>query len=144
MAAGLRFECQPGCTACCEQKGFVNLTEADIPRAAQFLGMTPAAFERKYVFRTKNRRRLRVPRDSQCSFLRDGGCSIHPAKPTQCRVFPFWPELVESRQEWRRTARYCPGMGKGPLIQIEAAKELAAEMRAGYPGSELLTSWNLE
>jgi hypothetical protein len=144
MAAGLRFECQPGCTACCEQKGFVNLTEADIPRAAQFLGMTPAAFERKYVFRTKNRRRLRVPRDSQCSFLRDGGCSIHPAKPTQCRVFPFWPELVESRQEWRKTARYCPGMGKGPLIQIEAAKELAAEMRAGYPGSELLTSWNLE
>jgi hypothetical protein len=144
MAAGLRFECQPGCTACCEQKGFVNLTEADIPRAAQFLGMTPAAFERKYVFRTKNRRRLRVPRDSQCSFLRDGGCSIHPAKPTQCRVFPFWPELVESRQEWRKTARYCPGMGKGPLIQIEAAKELAAEIRAGYPGSELLTSWNLE
>jgi Fe-S-cluster containining protein len=144
MAAGLRFECQPGCTACCEQKGFVNLTEADIPRAAQFLGMTPAAFERKYVFRTKNRRRLRVPRDSQCSFLRDGGCSIHPAKPTQCRVFPFWPELVESRQEWRKTARYCPGMGKGPLIQSEAAKELAAEMRAGYPGSELLTSWNLE
>src|ERR1039457_5999654 len=119
MAEGLRFECQPGCTACCEQKGFVYLTEADIPRGAQFLGMTPAAFERKYVYRTKNRRRLRVPRDSQCSFLRDGGCSIHPAKPTQCRVFPFWPELVESRQEWRKTARYCPGMGKGPLIQIE-------------------------
>ena len=133
MAAGLRFECQPGCTACCEQKGFVNLTEADIPRAAQFLGMTPTAFERKYVYRTKNRRRLRVPRDSQCSFLRDGGCSIHPAKPTQCRVFPFWPELVESRQEWRKTARYCPGMGKGPLIQIESAKEQAAEMRTGYP-----------
>ena len=133
MAEGLRFECQPGCTACCEQKGFVYLTEADIPRGAQFLGMTPAAFERKYVYRTKNRRRLRVPRDSQWSFLRDGGCSIHPAKPTQCRIFPFWPELVESRQEWRKTARYCPGMGKGPLIQIVAAKAQAREMRAGYP-----------
>ena len=52
---------------------------------------------------------------------------------TQCRIFPFWPELLESRQEWRKTARYCPGMGKGPLIQIAAAKEQAAEMRAGYP-----------
>jgi Fe-S-cluster containining protein len=133
MAEGLRFECQAGCTACCEQQGFVYLTEADIPRVAQFLGMTPAAFERKYVYRTKNRRRLRVPRDSQCSFLRDGGCSIHPAKPTQCRIFPFWPELLESRQEWRKTARYCPGMGEGPLIQIGAAREQAAEMRAGYP-----------
>ena len=133
MPEGLRFECQPGCTACCEQKGFVYLTEADLVRAAQFLGIRPAAFERKYVYRTRNRRRLRVPVNSQCSFLRDGGCSIHPAKPTQCRIFPFWPELVDSRREWRKTAGYCPGMGKGPLIQIEAAKEQAREMRAGYP-----------
>src|SRR5580704_586530 len=133
MAEGLRFECQPGCTACCEQKGFVYLTEDDIPRVAQFLGITAAEFERKYVYRTKNRRRLRVPRDSQCSFLRDGGCSIHPAKPTQCRIFPFWPELLESRQEWLKTAKYCPGMGKGPLIQIDAARAQGAEMRTGYP-----------
>ena len=133
MPEGLRFECQPGCTACCEQKGFVYLTEEDIPRMARFLAITPAAFERRYVYRTKSRRRLRVPRDSRCSFLRDGGCSIHPAKPTQCRIFPFWPELLESRREWLKTARYCPGMGKGPLIQIAAAREQAAEMRAGYP-----------
>jgi Fe-S-cluster containining protein len=133
MPEGLRFECQPGCTACCEQQGFVYLTEDDIPRAAQFLGMTPKAFERRYIYRTKNRRRLRVPRDSQCTFLKDGGCSIHPAKPTQCRIFPFWPELLEGRREWVKTARYCPGMDKGPLIQIEAAREQAREMRAGYP-----------
>ena len=133
MSEGLRFECQPGCTACCEQKGFVYLTDSDITRMAQFLGTTPAAFERQFVYRTKNRRRLRVPRDSQCSFLRDGGCSIHPAKPTQCRIFPFWPELVESRREWIKTARYCPGIGKGPLIQITAARVQAGEMRTAYP-----------
>ncbi len=130
---GLRFECQPGCTACCEQKGFVYLAETDIVRMAEFLGMTVAVFERKHVYRTRNRRRLRVPKASQCSFLRDGGCSIHPAKPTQCRIFPFWPELLESRREWNKTARYCPGMGKGPLIQIASAREQADEMRAGYP-----------
>jgi Fe-S-cluster containining protein len=133
MSEGLRFECQPGCTACCEQKGFVYLTEADLPRAAEFLGMTPEAFERKYVYRTKKQMRLRVPRESQCNFLRDGGCSIHPAKPTQCRTFPFWPELVESRQEWRKTAKYCPGIDKGELIQIAVANQQAAEMREGYP-----------
>ena len=70
--------------------------------------------------------RLRVPRDGcTCPFLEEGGCSIHPAKPAQCRVFPFWPELVESRREWLKTARYCPGIGKGPLIQIEQAREQA-------------------
>ncbi len=42
--------------------------------------------------------RLRVPRRSHCHFLFDGGCAIHPAKPTQCRIFPFWPELVESHE----------------------------------------------
>ncbi|HLH19987.1 MAG TPA: YkgJ family cysteine cluster protein [Bryobacteraceae bacterium] len=130
---GLRFECQPGCTACCEQRGFVYVTDADIVRAAEFLGMTSEAFERRFVFRTSRRARLRVPRDASCHFLVAGGCSIHPAKPVQCRIFPFWPELVESRREWHKTARYCPGIGKGPLVQIEAARELAREMRAAHP-----------
>src|SRR5437867_1233956 len=102
MAEGLRFECQPGCTACCEQSGFVYLTEADLSRAAQFVGMSAADFERRYVYRTRHQMRLRVPRNVQCYFLRDGGCSIHTAKPTQCRLFPFWPELVESRREWHK------------------------------------------
>lgn len=133
MAQGLRFECQAGCIACCTQQGFVYLTETDLVRAAAFLGMTPAAFERKYVYRTSRKLRLRVPRESQCHFLRANGCSIHPVKPVQCRTFPFWPELVDSRREWKKTARYCPGMGKGPLIQIETARQQAQEMREAYP-----------
>jgi Fe-S-cluster containining protein len=133
MALALRFECQPGCTACCTQRGFVYLTEPDLLRAAAFLGMRPAEFERRYVYRTRHRLRLRVPREAQCYFLRGDGCSIHPAKPTQCRIFPFWPELLESRREWKKTARYCPGMGKGPLIQIKDARQQAQAMRQAYP-----------
>ena len=129
----MRFECQPGCIKCCEQRGFVYLTEDDIVRAARFLNLTPAAFERKFVYRTTNLRRLRVPRDAQCGFLREDGCAIHPAKPTQCRLFPFWPELIESKREWLKTAQWCPGIGKGELIQIESAKAQASEMRAAHP-----------
>ena len=105
------------------------LTETDLRRAATFLHLTPAQFERQYVYRTRHKLRLRVPRGSTCSFLLDHGCSIHPAKPTQCRVFPFWPELVDNRREWRKTAQYCPGIGKGELIQIETARVLSAPMR---------------
>lgn len=133
MGEGLRFECQPGCTECCRQKGWVYLTESDLDRAAAYLGMTARAFERKYVYRTRNKMRLRVPAASTCHFLVEGGCTIHPAKPTQCRIFPFWPELVESKREWAKTARYCPGMGKGPLIQIANARLQAEEMRQAYP-----------
>ena len=133
MAEGLRFECQRGCIACCEQKGFVYLTESDLLNIARFVGMTPAEFERRHVYRTGRRRRLRIPKEANCMFLRDGGCSVHEVKPVQCRIFPFWPELLDSRREWKKTARYCPGMGKGSLIQIEAAKEQAREMRESYP-----------
>jgi len=133
VAEALRFECQPGCTACCTQKGFVYVTDSDIARVAAYLGMTAAEFERKYVFRTARRARLRVPAATSCYFLREGGCSIHEAKPSQCRIFPFWPEMVESRREWRKTARYCPGIDKGPLIQIDFARAQAREMREAYP-----------
>ncbi|HYL77404.1 MAG TPA: YkgJ family cysteine cluster protein [Bryobacteraceae bacterium] len=131
---GIRFECQAGCTNCCRQKGFVYLTEADLVRIARFIGMRPADFERRYVYRTKRLMRLRMPRHSQCHFLEENGCSIHPAKPTQCRIFPFWPELVDDKREWRKTAAWCPGIGKGKLVQIENAQKQAAGMREAYPG----------
>lgn len=114
-------------------KGYVYITEADLKLAARFLGMAEDKFEARYVYRTAHMMRLRKPRDGQCHFLSETGCGIHPAKPTQCRTFPFWPELVEDRQAWDKTAEYCPGIGAGPLIQIGAALETAEEMKTAYP-----------
>jgi Fe-S-cluster containining protein len=131
---GVRFTCQSGCINCCNMEGFVYLTEADLKRAAKFVGMTARAFEAKYVYRTRHELRFRKPRDKQCAFLLERGCSIHPAKPTQCRTFPFWPELVKKPAAWKSTARYCPGIGKGPLIQIGTGLEMAEEQRKAYPG----------
>jgi Fe-S-cluster containining protein len=111
----------------------VYLTEDDIVRTAMFLGMSAAEFEKKFVYRTTNLRRLRTPHNAQCGFLRADGCSIHSVKPVQCRVFPFWPELVESVEEWRKTGEWCPGIGKGELVQIESARTQAQEMREAYP-----------
>jgi len=128
----MRFECQPGCTKCCEQQGFVYLTEEDIPRLAAYLGMTSSAFEQRYVFRTRRLRRLRVPRHAQCEFLKDGGCSVHPAKPLQCAAFPFWPELLESKRNWKKAGDYCPGIDKGELVQIQLAREVAENMRTAH------------
>ena len=85
------------------------------------------------MVRTRRELRLRKPRGKQCHFIEDGGCGIHPAKPTQCRLFPFWPELLRDRREWVATAVRCPGIGQGPLIQIGAALEVAEEMRRAYP-----------
>ena len=129
----MKFECQPGCTKCCEQQGFVYLTEEDILRLSVYLKMAAAAFERRYVYRTKNTRRLRVPRHAQCEFLESGGCGVHPAKPLQCSTFPYWPELLESRKAWHKTGGWCPGVGKGELVNIENAQATAEVMRSAHP-----------
>jgi hypothetical protein len=129
----LRFACQPGCTNCCRKRGFIYLSEQDLARAARFLGLTEADFEAKYVIRYRHLLRLRKPPSAQCHFLTAEGCSIHPVKPTQCRLYPFWPELVESRAAWNAEKLDCPGIGKGELVQIGTACETAAEMKRVYP-----------
>jgi uncharacterized protein len=131
--SGLRFGCVSGCTNCCDRPGFVYITKSDLKKAAKYLRISAAEFERKYVYRSKHRLRLRKPKDRQCPFLSKSGCEIHPAKPTQCRLFPFWPELVESRDAWKDTGDECPGIGSGRLYQIGTAVETASEMKDAYP-----------
>ncbi len=128
-----RFTCQPNCSNCCQVEGQVYLKEADVPRIASFLSLTPEMFEERYVVRTSRSIRLRKPPNRQCHFHLDNRCAIHPVKPTQCRTFPFWPELIESEQEWNQAAAYCPGMGKGELVQIETASAIANDMLRDYP-----------
>lgn len=129
----MRFTCQPGCTRCCTQKGWVYLGRDDASRLAKFLGMSLRAFRSRYVYATKHRLRLLKPKGGQCPFLMADGCSVHSVKPTQCRTFPFWPELVEDKKELKETARWCPGIGKGDLVSIEALEASARELRDAYP-----------
>ena len=128
-----RFACQPGCTACCSVEGYVYLSEADLRRAAAFLGLTPRTFERRYVYRTRHLLRLRKPSRAQCHFLGECGCALHPAKPTQCRAFPFWPEFAGSRREWNKLTSYCPGVGQGGVVSEDAVLRITSEMREAYP-----------
>jgi Fe-S-cluster containining protein len=128
-----RFECQRGCTNCCTKSGHVFVTEEDIGRIAEYLGLERAAFEQRYVYRSKLGARLTVPRADGCHFLVEGGCSIHEVKPLQCLVFPYWPENVAARSAWKGLRRYCPGVGVGPLVQIETVRAQAQAYRDAFP-----------
>ena len=48
-------------------------------------------------------------------------CGLYEVRPTQCRTWPFWPEVVESERAWNRTKKNtpCPGMGNGQLFTVE-------------------------
>jgi Fe-S-cluster containining protein len=51
-------------------------------------------------------------RSEDCIFWRDG-CTVYGARPLQCRIYPFWSELLASAEIWRKTAEECPGIGGG-------------------------------
>ena len=106
-------------------------------RAATFLGMQPDAFESKYVFRTRKRIRLRVPRDASCHFLNGEGCGIHPAKPG------FGSVLIEPHLGVLKRVNAAMPVPKG-IVEVQyvrSAEALDAEITlpAGVSGEIV---WN--
>ena len=60
----------------------------------------------------------------------DSGCRVYNSRPLQCRVFPFWSNILNCRESWERTKTECPGMDQGKLFtqtEIEALLESQSE-----------------
>ncbi|HHY84500.1 MAG TPA: YkgJ family cysteine cluster protein [Verrucomicrobia bacterium] len=83
------YECQR-CTACCRWPGQVRVTEAEISRLAQFLGMSEHDFIQRFTRLRQDRSGLCLEEkpDGSCIFLEGMDCSVQPVKPQQCRDFP--------------------------------------------------------
>ncbi|MBN1825228.1 MAG: YkgJ family cysteine cluster protein [Candidatus Eisenbacteria bacterium] len=106
----LRFRCT-ACGRCCRRPGWVCFTDADLRRAARFVGVPVHRFRERHIDEKNGEGFwIRVTRRRPCPFFRGGVCTIHEARPEQCRSFPFWPEILASREAWNRRARTCPGM----------------------------------
>jgi Fe-S-cluster containining protein len=125
---GLAFECTR-CGACCTgAPGYVWVDDEQIARLAEFLGMTVEQFGRKYVRQVGNRYSLVERPGGDCIFWsKEAGCTVYPARPVQCRTWPFWPENIETPEDWERTTRVCPGSGRGQFFSLEQIEAAAAQ-----------------
>jgi Fe-S-cluster containining protein len=76
--------------------------------------------------------------DLPCSFYdEEEGCRIYSARPTQCRTWPFWPEVVRRERSWERAARGCEGMDRGrKFTSVEIEKALLLCRGADLPEGE--------
>ncbi len=108
------------CGACCRgfEEGEVYLYMDDISRLTKFLGYKNKAglrkFARKYLkiiedsFYWKEPGAKRgcnykfqtlgfkfIGDDDRCSFLDKNKCTVHKARPMQCKIFPFWVQMLE-------------------------------------------------
>lgn len=68
---------------------------------------------------------LRLQQDGSCMALRNGLCSIHAAKPTLCRAYPFYIDMFGGLSMIK-----CPGVEKGdmPITELREEIEAALEM----------------
>ncbi len=121
---GVRFECQ-GSGQCCVSHGefgFVWMTLDDRRRMARALKLRTSAFTRKHCIKTDGLYRLKDGADDACAFLKEKRCSVYAGRPTQCRTWPFWPEVMSAKTWKKEVASFCPGVGKG---RVWSSKEIS-------------------
>jgi Fe-S-cluster containining protein len=117
---GLRFRCTM-CGHCCTgAPGFVWVTDEEIQVISEFLH---EPMEIVIAARTRvdqRGRSLREKQNGDCVFYdKTAGCTIYPARPSQCRTWPFWDSNVGTPKDWQHTCEICPGSGQGELIPPE-------------------------
>lgn len=126
---GVQFECQ-GSGKCCVshgEYGFVHLTLSDRKRIAKLLKVKLADFEAKYCDVTDGSYHLIESGNPNCMFLKDKRCSIYEARPTQCRTWPFWPEVMNAKTWKKEVASFCPGVGKGRTWSAKEIEKIVKE-----------------
>jgi Fe-S-cluster containining protein len=135
MSHKLRFQCT-GCGGCCTGRGnarveyYVAVTPVERRRIRKYIGVSLAWFKRRYLMRFEDGDESLRWEGDRCAFLDDDKrCRIDPVRPVQCRTYPFWPELVESKFAWRAEARRCEGINRGEIVPVARMRHALREQR---------------
>ncbi len=107
---GLKFKCKQ-CGRCCTgSPGYVFLSEKDLKNIAYILKISIKEVINKYCRLVNGNLSLKeMTKTYDCIFLQDNKCRIYKNRPVQCKTFPFWPYLLESKKEFDEIKNYCKG-----------------------------------
>ncbi|MEM8874378.1 MAG: YkgJ family cysteine cluster protein [Planctomycetota bacterium] len=135
---GLSFTCTQCGNCCTGPSGFVWISDEEVTRLAEHLGLSREVTVRKYCRTINGKLSLKERKVGfgkyDCIFLTGEpggkrGCGIYEARPLQCRTWPFWPENIDSEKAWDRLShKTCPGMNSGKRYtrrQIERIRDAA-------------------
>ncbi len=126
---GLRFQCSRCGNCCTGAPGTVRVTEQEIEDLAGFLALKESHFRKLYTRPlTDGATSLKEKPGGDCVFwAQKGGCTVYRQRPRQCRTWPFWSSVVESPEAWEEEKVDCPGMGEGPVFDVEHIERTSAD-----------------
>ncbi len=125
---GIRFECQ-GSGRCCVshgEYGYVYLSKQDRIRMAQHLNLTTRQFTKQYCEKEDGVYHLIDGEKGHCQFLDNKQCQVYEGRPTQCRTWPFWPEVMDAKTWNKEVAAFCPGVGRG---KVWSKKDISEQLK---------------
>jgi Fe-S-cluster containining protein len=126
-AGGLRFSCTR-CSDCCRlEPGMVYLRKTDLEALVSRLKMRYtdfiAAYCRWIPAGGEEQLSLKEKSNYDCIFWKEG-CTVYEDRPLQCRTYPFWLSLLDSKETW--DSQSCPGMGRGAVHSFSEIESLVA------------------
>ena len=104
------FQCRM-CGDCCEGRGGIVVSPADLIRLAAHLAMPAETVTRRYCEHAGGKLKIRCGDDGYCIFFRKGrGCGVHEGKPAICRAWPFFRGNIEDPGSLGMAKEFCPGI----------------------------------
>jgi Fe-S-cluster containining protein len=126
----IRFQCQ-GSGKCCVshgEYGHVFLSPVDRKNLAKSLNLSTVEFTKQYCHKVDGYWAIKDnPNSKDCLFLEKKKCTVYDGRPTQCRTWPFWPDVMSAKAWANDVVAFCPGIGKGDLISPESIKSQLEE-----------------
>lgn len=102
----------------------------EIARIADYRGETVEAFSGRFVRQVGRRYSLIEKPNHDCVFWdARKGCTVYEARPEQCRSWPFWPENLDSPEDWDHVRSVCPGSGNGQWFSLQEIEVAAARTK---------------
>lgn len=101
-----------GGNCCTGESGYIYVNQKEMEAIAGFLELPMAQFKEEYLLKKGYKfsiKERKVEASHDCIFFdrKINGCGIYPARPTQCRTFPFWSYFKTHEEELRAE---CPGI----------------------------------
>lgn len=102
-----------GGLCCLGDSGYVWISDDEIDRLAELLGLSLQETHDNYLYEAEHRfsiREIELANGGYACIFFDTEkrrCTIYEARPEQCRTFPFWDEYFLFKDE---TFYMCPGI----------------------------------